>query len=173
MRCDPVTSVGHSQPVGTQGIASSAFCLLDALHLLDRLPAVIRNLCREVLAVEETVIRYMKRPDGQAAELLRACAQPRTGAQSDLLMSADDTIIQDLLASAPELTHGENTKLAIRGEGGCGRERSARLNTGASRARCVIPPQLVPTAVAHGCSALSLQKLVRCVAFRLCRAWIW
>lgn len=113
----------------------------------------------------------MKRPDGQAAALVRACAQPRTGAHGDLLMNADDAIIQDLLAAAPELTNGVATKIAACGVDGCGRQRRERLHAGTSRAHCVVPPQLVPSALAHGCSALSLQKLVRCAAVLLCRAW--
>lgn len=114
------------------------------------------TVCREVLAIEETVIRFMKRPDGQAAELLQACAQPRSGTECGLLLRADDSIVDGLLAppAPPDAASGP-------GEG----EQHARLCALVERAHCAVSAQEIPAAVANGHSALALQKLVRCTAW--------
>lgn len=134
----------------------SLLLLTAAKYWHDWYPAMAPlTVFRKVLAIEETVIRFMNQPDGPAAKLLDACAQPHTGREGLLLMDVDDAIVQDLLAPTTESS-----------EAVCLDEckPSARLHDYVGRAHCVVPAQPIPEVLAHGRNAHELQKLVRCVA---------
>eukprot|EP00892_Ulva_mutabilis_P007280 jgi/Ulvmu1/4924/UM203_0003.1 len=125
--------------------ASCAVKLLDGLF---QTRAAMHEGCYQserVLAIEETVIRFMKRPQGAPAELLAACAAPRCTAQPSLVLGADDAIIDQLLPPAVDVDGGLP---------------AAQLCGDDGRAVCVVSARLIPGEVSRGRTGRALQQLV-------------
>lgn len=116
-----------------------------------------------MLAIEETVLRFMKQPHGQAAKLLQACARLPADQQRSLLLEADDTIIQQLV-SAPMPAGGTVPGTAC--TGGSTARPGTVLRGAEGRAVCVVGAQLIPESVSHGRSADELKTLVHHLALK-------